>query len=395
MVRRGAGGFLALLTLVLLAVPVGTALWGADKTASYYENRTLAEKPALTWAGLWDGSFGAAAESWFSDHFPGRLTLLKADTALQMRLRPVVNGAVLGGEVLLPFRDYGQWSPSAQAEAAAERGRAFGALNDYVRAEGGTFLFVGLPEQRTYFAEQYPAYLNSCAEETASASALFRQALTERDVPFLDMGEVYDVQGHSRENYSAVDHHYTFWGAWSAYRAVMERLNALGCGLTPLTREELDVQQLPNPCVGSRNRKLYNLWPNEERMYIGVQKDPVAYTRWDNGSPSETPLYVLPATAAEPVTYGMYMGGDYGETILKTDRPGLGRLLIFGDSFTNALEPLLYTSFDETRSLDLRHYQGGSLKDYIADYQPDVVVCVLNDSFYYTTTGNGAVWEEP
>ena len=42
--------------------------------------------------------------------------------------------------------------------------------------------------------------------------------------------------------------------------------------------------------------------------------------------------------------------------------------------------------------MDLRHYHGGSLRDYIADYRPDVVLCVLNDSFYYTTTGNGAVW---
>ena len=88
------------------------------------------------------------------------------------------------------------------------------------------------------------------------------------------------------------------------------------------------------------------------------------------------------------------MGGDYGETVLETHRPELPKLLIFGDSFTNALETLLYASFDETRSMDLRHYHGGSLRDYIADYRPDVVLCVLNDSFYYTTAGNGAVWED-
>ena len=69
-------------------------------------------------------------------------------------------------------------------------------------------------------------------------------------------------------------------------------------------------------------------------------------------------------------------------------------MLIFGDSFSNALETLLYTSFDETRILDLRHYKEKSLKDYITDYQPDIVLCVMNDTFYYTATGNGAVWED-
>jgi hypothetical protein len=88
------------------------------------------------------------------------------------------------------------------------------------------------------------------------------------------------------------------------------------------------------------------------------------------------------------------MGGDFGETVLETNRPELPDVLIFGNSFTNALETLLYASFDETRILDLRHYTGGSLKDSIAEHQPDIVLCVMNDTFYYTTTGNGAVWEE-
>ena len=384
--------FLAGLLALLLAVPVGTALWGAGKTAAYYENRTLAERPALTWVSLWDGTFGTALESWLSDHFPGRATLLKADTAVQMKLRPVVNGAVLGGEVLLPFRDYDTWSAEEQSAQAAERGEAFAALNGYIQENGGTFLFVGFPEQRTYFDDQYPAYLNSCAEETASASRLFREALEDRDVPFLDMGEVYDAQGHPASYYASVDHHYTWYGAWAAYQEIMDTLNDSGFRLPVLAEDDLDIQTLPNPCIGSRNRKLYDLWPNEDHIVLGIQKNPVAFDRRDNGQPSSTPLFVTPSSPAEPATYGIYMGGDYGETALETHRPELPKLLIFGDSFTNALETLLYASFDETRSMDLRHYHGGSLRDYIADYRPDVVLCVLNDSFYYTTTGNGAVW---
>ena len=386
--------FLTGLLALLLAVPIGTALWGAEKTTAYYENRTLAERPALTGTSLWDGTFGSAFESWLSDHFPGRATLLKGDTAVQMRLRPVVNGAVLGGEVLLPFRDYDTWSAEEQSARAAERGEKFAALNGYIEENGGTFLFVGFPEQRTYFDSEYPAYLNSCAEETASASRLFREALEDRGVPFLDMGEVYDAQGHPASYYARVDHHYTWYGAWAAYQEIMETLHASGFDLPVLTEDDLDIQTLPNPCIGSRNRKLYNLWPNDDHIVLGIQKDPVAFDRRDNGQPSGTPLFVTPSSAAEPVAYGVYMGGDYGETVLETHRPELPKLLIFGDSFTNALETLLYASFDETRSLDLRHYQGGSLKDYIADYRPDVVLCVLNDSFYYTTAGNGAVWED-
>ena len=86
------------------------------------------------------------------------------------------------------------------------------------------------------------------------------------------------------------------------------------------------------------------------------------------------------------------MGGDIGETILQTNRPSLKTALIVGDSFTNALETLLWTGFDETRSLDYRHYKGESLIDYVQTYQPDVVLIVRDESLYLSLEGNGAVF---
>jgi hypothetical protein len=208
------------------------------------------------------------------------------------------------------------------------------------------------------------------------------------------MGAVYEAQGHPSSYYSAVDHHYNYYGAYDAYRTILDTLASSGWDLPVLTEEDLDFVELPNPYIGTRNRKLYNLWPNSEKAVIGVQKTAVAFTRRDNGTLSEKPLFVTPASDDLPTTYNLYMGGDFGEIILETDRSELPDILIFGDSFTNALETLLYASFDETRILDLRHYTEKSLKDYISDYQPDLVLCVMSDTFYYTTTGNGAVWED-
>ena len=386
--------FLACLLAVLMAVPAGVALWGCKETTAYYENRSLAEKPALTWTSLWDGSFGTALESWFSDHTPGRTTLLKADTAVQMKLRPVVNDVVTTEDVLLPKMAYSEWSRRAYEETVPSIAENFGKLNGHVEANGGTFYFVGFPEQRVYFEDKFPSYMNSHQTEAEAADSTFRAALEEQDIRFLDMGEVYEALGHPETYYSTVDHHYNYYGAYAAYRAILDRLNGDGFGVPVLTEENIDFQELPNPYIGSRNRKLYNLWPNSEKAVIGVQSNPVPFIRTDNGQPSEKSLFVLPSAEYLPTTYNLYMGGDFGETILETDRPDLPDALIFGDSFTNALETLLYASFDETRILDLRHYTDKSLKDYITEYQPDVVLCVMNDTFYYTTTGNGAVWED-
>ena len=72
-------------------------------------------------------------------------------------------------------------------------------------------------------------------------------------------------------------------------------------------------------------------------------------------------VYALPATEDEALTYGLYMGGDIAETCIRTDRSSLPTALIFGDSFTNAVESLAYYSFDEMRSVDLRHYKTQSI----------------------------------
>ena len=396
MKRFAQVAFLACFLAVILAVPAGTLLFSKNNTSAYYENRALAEWPEVTAEGILDGSLAQSLETWYSDHAPGRATLLKLDTFLAMDVlhRPVVNDIVTTQDVLVPFLDYSEYTPAAYEATVGTMSEPFSKLNRYIEENGGSFYFVGFPEQRIYFEEEFPDYLNNHENEAEAADTIFRQALEDEGIAFLDMGEVYDSLGHPADFYSAVDHHYNYYGAYAAYRAILDALAADGWALPVLTEEDFTFRELPNPYIGSRNRKLYNLWPNEDRAIIAEVKDPVAYTRYDNGEPSDKPLYVLPAADDLPTTYNLYMGGDFGETILETNRPELPDVLVFGDSFTNALETLLYNSFDEMRSLDLRHYTEKTLRDYIADYQPDIVLCVMNDTFYYTPTGNGDVWPE-
>ena len=388
--------FLAGLLAVLVAVPLGIALWSHKETSAYYENRTLAARPELTAESLRTGSYGSDFESWFSDHTPGRTTLLKLDTAVQLKLlrRPVVNDIVMDAEgVLVPKLDFGEWIRQSYEETVPPLAEKYGKLNDHIEETGAEFYFIGFPEQRIYFEDRFPDYLNNHETEAAVADEVFMTALEAAGIRALDMRQVYAQQGKPAEYYSVVDHHYNYYGAYAGYRAIMERLAADGWDLPVLTEEDVQFKELPNPYIGSRNRKLYNLWENEEKAAI-LAEVPVPFTRTDNGQPSEKPLFVVPAQEDLPTTYNLYMGGDFAETVLETNRPELPDVLIFGDSFTNALETLLYASFDETRILDLRHYTEQSLKDYITEHRPDIVLCVMNDTFYYTTTGNGAVWEE-
>ena len=110
------------------------------------------------------------------------------------------------------------------------------------------------------------------------------------------------------------------------------------------------------------------------------------FTRTDNGKP------VASTVVNENFNnvYDYYMSGDIGETIIKTNRPQPAACARRRRFVHQPLGGILYTSCDEMRSLDYRHYDGENILDYIADYQPDVVP-VRDDLTCITTEGNGTM----
>lgn len=383
------------LITVLFSVPALTLVKTAHNTVSYYENRSLTGRPELTAESFWSGGYFNDWDTWYADHVPGRTTLLALGTAIQMDVleKPVANDVIVTQDVLLPFLRYGTWNTRIYPDKAVPVADRLQGLSDYVKGYGGTFLFVGLPEQSNYFWNKYPHELDNRRWNATAADAAFYGVLEKRNVPYLDMGAVYDREGKPDQYYSAVDHHFTYYGAFAAYQAVMDELKRTsGLNAPVLSKNDLNFRELPNPYLGSRNRKLYGLWPNSEHAVIAELKAPIPFTRTDNGKTVDATVYALPDTDTRRTNYDLYMGGDQAETVIDTHRPDLPDILIVGDSFTDALETLFYASFNEMRSLDLRYYKEKTLPEYLADYHPDVVLCVRDDTSFYTATGNGAVW---
>ncbi len=117
--------------------------------------------------------------------------------------------------------------------------------------------------------------------------------------------------------------------------------------------------------------------------------EPLPYLRSITGEPVDGEVYALPDNDWQEVLYTAYMGGDLSESRIDTGREELPDILIYGDSFTNALECVLWYSFDTMYSYDFRYYTGHTLDELIRKYQPDVVVCVRDYQQLLLETGNG------
>ena len=388
--RRGNLIFAAIFVLILFAVPAATWL-SPHQDISEIENRRLASAPELTRESLLSGDYFLDWETYFKDHVVLRGAMIKGNTWLSLNLldRVVVNDIVPVENRLLPYL-----APPAEAggkESAGAMADRLALLNETVASYGGTFLYVGVPTQMTVFADEYPSYLYSGAEDRAKAAAAFSAALEERDIAFLDMADVFASNGGEKTYYMSTDHHYTLKGAFLVYQTLCERLKTMGYAIPALTENDLLFSAVEAPFLGSRSRALYYLPRLHDDFYTFALKEPLAFTRMDNGRSVPASVIRLPEPLSGGVGYGAYMGGDIAETVIATNRSELPDILLFGDSFTNAVETFLYTSFDETRSLDLRHYAGMALTEYVRLYRPDIVVCLRDDANYLVETGNGDV----
>ena len=381
-------GFLALALVVTLVRPKSG--W------SYYENRNLARPAELSVETVLDGTFPASVEPVLQDYAAGRNTLMKLSAWADLHLfhRPVVNEVVPSEGMLLGFNAYETPDPAVISNQAQTMAGQLAQLRDVVEGYGGHFYYVAVPGQYTYFSDAYPNFLNNREAYTALEIPAFTQAMEEQEVNLLDMGPVLDQLGKPKEYYSLADYHYQFEGAYVTYRTILEEINRdLGLDLTILDGDSLTVETLPNPYLGSRGRKIFGLENCGEYLTIGLPKNPIPFTRADNGAETAAAVYAMPATDTENVLYSLYMGGDVGETVIETNRPGLPSILIYGDSFTNPVECLAYYSFDEMRSIDLRHYKDMTLADYIQTYQPDIVVGIRDYEALLSTDFNGSPFQ--
>lgn len=359
---------------------------------SYYENRSLADLPEFTWDGALDGSLFEELGSYVKDHAPARDGFLAATTWTDINVlrRPVVNDIYLGDGVLLPYFPHEEIDTVEIAEKAADAADRFYERVRLAESFGGEYYFVAMPCQYTCYADKYPSYLNNRDEYLTAARDAFLGELAERGVTTLDAGELYGTMGRPDYFTSTVDHHFGIMGAYETYKAMLSlHMEKTGDVLDVLEEDEFEVESLPNKYVGSRLRKIFGMWESDEKLGIIVPKDDVPYTRYNNGYNVASTVVTLPESEEDDVLYTAYMGGDIAHTVIDTGRDELPTVLIYGESFTNAIETFAWHGFNEMHSLDLRYAEEGAYEALIEEVKPDIVICIRDYSVLLETEGYG------
>ncbi len=374
---------------VIFAFPIFTKL-APPLEISEYENRELALAPVYSAQSLLDGKYFSDWEVYLSDHIWKRDFMLLSDIKYKYYVlkRNVVNDVIIGEEVLLPYMEYIELD-SGSAQKSEEMAKKLSGLSDFISGYGGKFIYIGIPEQYSALRDKYPDYLFNNELNLTNDENNFFSSLDKTGVEYINMRKIFSQKGGSEKYYLKTDHHFNIHGAYLTYKTLCGYLKESGYNVNEITEEELTFKRLENNFYGSRSRKLYNISSVIDKLETIEFSDEIPFARRDNGNDVNPVVFNTPASEEENVTYGLYMGGDIAECVISTNRDWLPDILIFGDSFTNAIETVLWTAFDEMRSIDLRHYGEMKIYDYIELHKPDIVICVRDDTAYLSFDGNG------
>ena len=303
-------GFTLLFLLICITPALGTLLLGPSGAVA---NEAPVPVPQMKKPdGTLNTAFFSDAGDWFAKHFAFRQELITADstwkagvfhTSSQDSVALGQEGWLFYAETLDDYTGADTISPR-EAYCAA---RSLRIVRDWVESEGGRFVFTVAPNKITL----YPAYgPNGLEPAGQTAAQLLKENLSAQGVPYADLFTAF--RGQEETLYHQGDSHWTNRGAALAHDVLME---ALG---------------LEAPSAFAKAGHYESVHPGD--LYVMLYP---ASSRFEAQFEFDEPLsftYDTPVRAADDI-------------LIQTTGQGGGRLLMFRDSFGNALHPLMAESF--------------------------------------------------
>lgn len=364
-----------------------------DSDFSEEENRTLTTFPKFSWDSLVDGSFSSKINEYFADQFPARNALVGVKSVAELAQGKAENNGVLLGEndqlAVRLFTIY-----KSRLERVSDMDyfysdtvtQSIEGLNAY--AKSATVPVTTILPPRTIdvaaSAFSYPTEISDALHEQI-ADTIAPEANYIDLLPM--MREKYDA---GESVYLRTDHHWTAYGAYLAYREIMDSFGMADetlpmdsfavetvegfygttwskGGYKFVSPEELEIwtvgneDQFTTSCLSTKQVK------GKDGKPTSVKEAYKTYTGWLDRS------YLT-----QKDKYAAFLSGTHNEqtVFLGDGNTGRPRLLIVKDSFANTLVPYLCQHFDIV-IINLAA-KVSNISDYVAEYDCDRVLVVYN-----------------
>lgn len=355
------------LIAVMAVTLFGFSLFHLVKPSDRYslsERRVLAQRPTMTAETVLSGRFQSDFESYTLDQFPLRDSFrhLKAAVSSAVFHRKDNNGLYLQNGYLSKL-DY----PLSVGKLNRNTQKLRSVYETYLKDTNCTLYTALIPDKNIFLAPLggYPAIDYDQALDAWTAA--------------LDYATPISLDGTlTLDSFYFTDQH---WRQEKLLPVAQRLVEGMGTLLTDTYTENLLDVPFYGAYVGQSARSV----PPEDLYYLTSDLlGECTVTSWNTGKPVEKPLYDMEAAHGRD-PYELFLCGSDPLVTLENPNAGTDReLVVFRDSFSSSLIPLLASGYSKITLVDLRYMQSGILGRFIDFQSQDVLflysTLVLNNT---------------
>lgn len=178
---------------------------------------------------------------------------------------------------------------------------------------------------------------------------------TLKSVNFVDIRDTFkNAYADGNQIYYKTDHHWTAYGAYTAYRELGKTL-----GYTPLSQNDYTIT--PYPGFYGTTYSSSGFWmtpPDTLEVWDNPQNDATVTTAITEGADTTEQADMFYYThLEEDDKYPVYLDGNHPFTVIKNaNATSNEKLLVIKDSFAHSLVPFLSDHYSEIIMVDFRYY---------------------------------------
>ncbi len=178
---------------------------------------------------------------------------------------------------------------------------------------------------------------------------------TLRSTRFVDIRDTFkNAYADGNQIYYKTDHHWTAYGAYTAYRELGKAL-----GYTPLSQNDYTITSYPGFYGTTYSSSGFWMTPPDTlEVWDNPQNDATVTTAITEGADTteQTDMFYY-THLEEDDKYPVYLDGNHPFTVIKNaNATSNEKLLVIKDSFAHSLVPFLSDHYSEIIMVDFRYY---------------------------------------
>lgn len=350
------------------------------------ERRELAQMPEFSWEALWSGRYTGLLEEYAADQFPMRDSFrsLKARFSIGIMQKQDTNGIYLKDGYLCEM-EY-----PMDEDSIIRAANLFAKIHEQYLQDTEVKAYLSIIPDKNYF--QSISFGKKNSEEIVSNRKNTPEILqfTKDTVLTMDYERFFDLLYQEtpflqpvsiKETLTLADYYKTdsHWKQEEIIDTAAVLADEMG---TPF-KSDFAVQNTDEPFYGVYYGQAGLSIPADRLAYCtndSLEKSVV----YDYENNREIPLYDLSKTTGRD-PYEMFLGGNISLAVIE-NKEALSKkeLVVFGDSFSRSLLPLLAGSYQKITLIDIRYLPSAYIGNHIEFTNQDVLflysTSVLNNS---------------